>query len=188
MPDLAPSDPRDVPWASETVDDAWEALCASIDRAGHRAIADGDETLAAILRRLPGQTATLALVLACGEAPTIGEAAVAERHIDLAYKVARWSADNLAYRLRRGVASDDVGRALLHVCECIERRAPRNVYRSYFSERAKVAPWLARVWPLVQSNPRFEASEKWAKVRDPSVSTPNTFSQPVEKAASGGGA
>ena len=154
-PDQPPDDPQPVGWSHETAETAWTALCAEIDRAAHEALASGDETLGAILRRLPGQTMTLSLILACGEARTLDAAEVTERHVDLAFRACRWSADNLAWRLRRGVAHDDLSRAYLYACEVIERRSPKPVHRSYLANRAKTGQFVDRLWKWFGDDPRF---------------------------------
>lgn len=168
--DSAPDKPLEVRWASEHAHAAWLDLTREIDAAAHKAVQADDEALTAILRRLPGQIAVLALVLACGEADRLEDAAVEERHLDLAARVARWSSDHLAYRLRRGIAVDDFGRAHGRLCDIIEARGARKTYRSAVGRKLWLAPHLKKAWALVAEDPRYVVTERWAHVRQPGES------------------
>lgn len=165
--DVAPKDPIDIPWASGTVEEAWIGMVRDIDAAAHKANDAADEALTAILRRLPGQVMVLALVIACGEAAEVDLAQIGERHLDTAFRIAQWSADNLTYKLRYGIPQDDFGRAYGRLCEMIEAKGSRRTYRSVESRKLWLAPYLNRAWGLVAGDPRYVATDKWAHIRGP---------------------
>lgn len=144
----------------------WVALCDELDTGSIKALEGDDETRSAILRRLPGQIANLAFVLALGEALIPEQAAIGCRHIEIAREVCEWSARQLTWRLRHGVARDQVGQALRKVLDIVERAgSDRKVYKSRLAERVGLAPYLDRVWPILQQMPRFVTNERWVRLR-----------------------
>ena len=166
MPDPAPEDPHDVNWANAESKTAFEEMATQLDQLGLQALDAGDELGVALLRRLPGQVMKFALLVAVGEANDVADAAIAQRHLEAAYRITRWSADHLAWKLRAGIAADDASRAQVRLLEAIERARGDRVYRSQYASKAWAGIHLNRIWPLIQQDPRLVATEKWAKLRD----------------------
>lgn len=167
---LAPEDARIVPWADAEAEAAFARLAGDLDARGIAAlesdfVGDSDEVRAAVLRRLPGQVAQLAVVLALGEAEEPLDARIDRRHLDAAARICGWSADHLSFRLRSGVASSDLGRAHQRIRDAIEKAAGKRVYRSRFAGKLWAGAHLYRVWPLIMDDPLFEATERWARRR-----------------------
>jgi len=173
-PDMAPADPRtimispDAAELDERLSSELDAVSRSVDRN------DDGEAFGALLRRIPGQAASLALVLACAESATPGTAIIEVRHVAMAYRIARWSADLLGRRLWAGTAIDDTSRAHRRIVETIERREGERCYRSFFGSKSWAVSVLPRVWPSILADPRFESGGvgkdgkpgAWVRLRD----------------------
>lgn len=172
-PDFAhPSDPRDVAWASEDVELAFSEMTKQLDQLGLKALEASDDLGVALLRRLPGQVMKFTLLLAVGEVENAADAIIEERHLEAAYRIARWSADHLAWRLRSGVAYEAASRAQVRILEAVERAAGKRVYRSRFASKVWASLHLGRIWPLLQQDPRLIATDRWAELRPKAKSRP----------------
>lgn len=160
-----PSHPMQVGYAAGAAT-AWDEQTQKWDDGSIEALRAGDDTKAAILRRLPGQVANLSMVLACGEALLPEDIEVAPRHILLAKEICEWSAEQLSWRLRHGVAQDQLGKALRIVFDLIERLPPgKKIYRSKLADRVRIAPYLDRIWPILQQMPRFICTDRSVQAR-----------------------
>ena len=174
-PDLRPAKPGQLDWG-DGAQAAWVNLVKVIDGEAYEIETEGeDPTIAALIRRAPGRVATLALILAAGESTDPVSARVEQRHLHLAYRIARWSIDLLAFKLQDGVVGDvpalaDFTRALRRTEKIIEKRAklPGNrskLYRSRLEEKNWATAHLDRLWKRLQQNPRFVCSGLYVRFR-----------------------
>lgn len=173
-PDLAPSDPHQIEWADASAAQLMAALKDECDRAAH-GLDDTEESVrAAMLRRVCGQASSIALVLALGESWRPREARVAERHVEIAYRIAKWSMDHLAFRMVGGISDerDLYGAALGRVKQLAMNRASKTgnqqrLYRSRLTTKVRIAPHLDRIWRDIAADPRFivDPKGKWVRVR-----------------------
>ncbi len=125
-------------------------------------IADGNsqEIPAALLRRMIGQTMTMALVLACAESYVVEEAKITQRHIDIAEEICSWSARHLAHKVQDGVAVDDLDRAYKSATDKIIRKHPDSVCYSEIKRIAGVKRYIDTIWKFLAEDPKFVVKRK----------------------------